>query len=111
MYGSTETKIDRTRICPSPAFGIGDSTSLKSESFGKPTGLAASTICLFVIEPLSLLSMLLSQSVSIVFRFERERSLSCGFIKQDRRGGGDVERFHSFGHRYVYQLIGFTRRG
>src|SRR5215471_6366696 len=47
IYGSTETKIERTSICPSAGLGTGDSTSLKSDSFGKPNGLPASKICLF----------------------------------------------------------------
>src|SRR5271154_3651139 len=42
MYGSTERKSVRSRICPSARAGIGASTRRKSDSFGIPTGRAAS---------------------------------------------------------------------
>src|ERR1700691_2136156 len=41
MYGSTERKSVRSRICPFARAGIGASTRRKSDSFGIPTGRAA----------------------------------------------------------------------
>ncbi len=51
MYGSTESHCERTSTSPGVGSGISDSTSAKSESFGKPSGRAASVICRFTRRP------------------------------------------------------------
>ena len=47
MYGSTEKNSVRARNVPSCSGGSGRSTSLKSDSCGTPSGLAARTIIRF----------------------------------------------------------------
>ena len=44
MYGSTDRKSVRVRTSPAPGSGIGELTSLKSSTVGKPVGRAASVI-------------------------------------------------------------------